>query len=104
MESPKLIDYSAKYYLYNVLKKCHEHRVSIYYYVLNISVLIVFLGITAAILYSCYKNKLTDYEKNQKMMRDQQYILSKIRYYKEDKKRQEESQYSNITDLPFTSP
>jgi hypothetical protein len=103
MEAPKLTDYSTKYYLYNVLKKCHDHRVSIYYYVLNISVFVVFLGVTAAILYSCHKNKLTDHEKQVKMMRDQQYILSKIRYYKEDKKRDEETQYSGITDLPFTA-
>ena len=35
------------------------------------------------------------------MLRDQQYILSKIRFYKEDIKEQREKQ-SDITNLPFT--
>ena len=103
MEAPNLIDHSAKYYLYNVLRKCHNNRVSIYYYVLNLGVLVVFLGITCAVLYYCNKYKLNDYDKNQKMMKDQQYILSKIRYFKEDLKQDHESQYSGITNLPYVN-
>jgi hypothetical protein len=52
-------------------------------------------------LYYCSKNKLSDLEKRKRMLRDQQYILSKIRYYKEDIKEQREKQ-SDITNLPFT--
>jgi hypothetical protein len=36
------------------------------------------------------------------MMRDQQYILSKIRFYKEDVQDQRQKQ-SDITNLPFVS-
>ena len=100
MEAPNLIDHSAKYYLYNVLRKCHNNRVSIYYYVLNLGVLVVFLGITCAVLYYCNKEKMTEYEKQQKMLKDQQYVLSKIRYYKEENHKIQQSKMSPITNLP----
>jgi glucan phosphoethanolaminetransferase (alkaline phosphatase superfamily) len=72
-----------------------------YYYVLNFGVLALFIGFTVLILYYCNKNKLSDYEKGQKMLRDQQYILSKIRYYKENQHQKQQSNYSPITNLPF---
>jgi hypothetical protein len=100
MDYPRLIENSSKNYLFQTLQKCHNHRVTIYYYVLNISVLILFFGIVGAVLYYSYKNKLTPYEAQQKMLKDQAYILSKIRYYKEDRKNMEESQVSSITNLP----
>lgn len=98
-----LIENSAKNYLFNVLQKCHNNRVSMYYYVLNVGVLILFLGITGYILYNCNKYKLSDYEKQQKMWKDQQYIVSKIRYYKEHNKNLQQSSMSGITNLPFTN-
>jgi hypothetical protein len=101
MENPRLIENSTRYYLYNNLKQCHINRVSIYYYVLNIGIFLLFIIITGIILYYCNKNKLTDYEKQQKILKDQQYVLSKIRYYKEDAKTKQESQYSGITGLPY---
>ena len=100
MDYPRLIENSSKNYLFQTLQKCHNHRVTIYYYVLNISVLVLFFGIVGAVLYYSYKNKLTPYEAQQKMLKDQAYILSKIRYYKEDRKNMEESQVSSITNLP----
>jgi len=100
MEYPRLIENSTKNYLFQTLQKCHTNRVSIYYYTLNLGVLFVFTFIVAFILYYCSKNKLSDYEKQQKMLKDQQYILSKIRYYQEDQKVKKQSQSSFITDLP----
>ena len=99
MENSHLIENSAKYYLFNVLQQCHKNRISMYYYVLNIGVLSLFLGITGYILYFCNKHKLSDYEKEQKMMKDQQYIVSKIRYHKEQHRNLKET---SITNLPFT--
>ena len=98
MEYPRLIENTAKNYLFNTLKSCHEHRVTIYYYVFNISVFIIFALITGYTLYYCYTHKLTDYEKEQKMIRDQQYIMSKIRFYQQENK---ERKTSSITNLPF---
>lgn len=101
MENPRLIENSAKNYLFQTLQKCHNNRISIYYYLLNFGVLFLFVGIICLILYYCSKKKLSDYEKQQKMLKDQQYILSKIRYYQEDKKERQHSQVSGITDLPY---
>jgi hypothetical protein len=86
MEYPKLIDHSARNYMQNALHACHENRVKIYYYALNIGVFIVFVSIVALVLYYCYRNKPTAYERHQKMMRDQEYVLSKIRYYQAEQK------------------
>jgi len=103
MDRPNLIESTTKNYLFNTLKQCHNHRVSIYYYALNIGVFLVFAIVVGVTLYYCSKKKLTDYEKQQKMYEDQKYILSKIRFYKEDQKQREQSQGSSITNLPFTS-
>lgn len=103
MDQPRLIENSAKNYLFQTLQKCHYNRVSIYYYALNIGVFLLFVGIVGSVLYYCSKQKLTDYDKQQKMLKDQQYIMSKIRYYKEDKKVMRESQVSDITNLPYIS-
>lgn len=98
MDSPNLIETNAKNYLFNTLKKCHENRIVIYYYILNIGVFLLFVGITSYVLYYCYNNKISDYEKEQKMIKEQQYIMSKIRFYQEEHKQQNQS---NITNLPY---
>ena len=100
-EYPRLIENSAKNYLFQTLQKCHNNRVSIYYYALNFGVLFLFVGIVCLVLYYCSKQKMTDYERQQKMLKDQQYVMSKIRYYQEDKKERKSSQISEITDLPI---
>lgn len=101
MSFPQLIENSASYYLHQTLQKCHENRVNFYYYVLNISVLVLFAGIVGVTLYYCYTNKPTDAEKQQKMIRDQEYVVSKIRYFQEEVKHNREQNSSYITDLPF---
>ena len=99
MEYPRLIENTAKNYLLNTLRKCHENRVNIYYYVFNLSIFIIFSLITGYTLYYCYTHKLTDYEKERKMIRDQQYIMSKIKFYQEENNQRKTS---SITNLPFT--
>jgi hypothetical protein len=83
---PQLYEPGVKEYMYEVLNKCHENRVNIYMYVLNISVVVVFLGSVCIILLYCYKSKLTPAEEDKKRVRDQEYVLSKIRYYKEQQR------------------
>jgi len=95
---PQLYEPCVKEYMYGVLNKCHENRVSIYMYVLNISVVVVFLGTVGIILLYCYKSKLTPEQQYEKRVRDQEYVLSKIRYYK-DQQRVIDSRAS-ITGLP----
>ena len=101
MDPPGLIDSSVKSYMFNTLKQCHENRVNIYYYGLNIAVFVAFAIVVGFILYNCSKNKLTDYDKQQKNLQDQQYVMSKIRFYKEQQINNQQ-QMSSITNLPFT--
>ena len=98
MEQPRLIENTAKTYLFSILQKCHENRITIYYYVFNLTIFILFVLITGYTLYYCYTHKLSDYEKERRMIRDQQYIMSKIRFYQEENK---ERKMSGITNLPF---
>lgn len=102
MDFPKLIEYSTRNHLYQTLSNCHNYRVNLYYYALNIGVFALFTLFVSAILYYCYKNKLTDYEREQRNYRDQQYILSKIRFYQGQSKANQEGKMSGITNLPFT--
>jgi hypothetical protein len=96
---PSLIDSGARQYLYNTLQKCHNARVNIYTYALNIGIFTAFVLIFGFALYYCYKKKPTQWELQQKMLRDQQYVLSKIRYYKSELENQKQ-QTSDITNLP----
>jgi hypothetical protein len=92
-----LIEPTVKYYLFNTLQSCHTNRVNVYYYVLNIGVFLLFTGITGYILYYCYTHKLSPQEKQQRMLRDQNVVLSKIRMYQED---MQDRRMSDITNLP----
>jgi len=76
------------------------NRVTIYYYVLNIGVFVLFILVFGGVLYYCSKGKLSEEEKYQKMMRDQEYIVSKIRFY-QDLHKEERMGSSAITDLPY---
>jgi len=98
MNVSHLIEPTVKYYLFSSLQSCHENRVTIYYYVLNIGVFLIFSTIVIYVLYYCYTNKLSPYEKEQKMLREQNIILSKIRLYQEDL---QDRRMSNITKLPI---
>ena len=101
MDMPSLTEPSSKAYLINHLKKCHETRVGVYYYVFNFGVLFLFILIFGLALYFCYANKPSDYEKKQQMLKEQEFILSKIRFHQENFHQQKQSM-SNITNLPFT--
>ena len=103
MQNANLIDGNAKNYLFNTLKQCHVNRVSTYYYVLNLGIFVLFLVIVGLVLYNCNKNKITDEEKRDMMERDQDMILSKIRYHQDERKKMRETQMSSLSDLPFTS-
>ncbi len=95
-----LIEPSAKYFMQNTLQKCHEKRVGIYLRFLNVGVFLLFVLVIGGILYYNYKNRPSEYEKYQKMLKDQEYVLSKIKYYKTE---HANKNYSNITNLPFSS-
>ena len=97
MEYPRLIETNVRNYIQTSLESCHTHRIRLYSIAFNIGVLLLFIIIGGLALYYCYNKKETPYEKRQKMLRDQEYILSKIRYYQHTQK---ERTSSYITQLP----
>tara|TARA_B110000967_G_scaffold210092_1_gene270536 strand:- start:10352 stop:10660 length:309 start_codon:yes stop_codon:yes gene_type:complete len=99
--NPNLIETSTKNFLFNNLQHCHNYRINMYYYALNIGLFLMFIIIVYFVLYRCSKNKISDYEKQQRMIRDQELVLSKIRYFKEQNKANQENCYTNTMDLPF---
>jgi hypothetical protein len=99
MEYPRLIENTTKNYFYQTLKQCHNNRVTIYYYVFNITIFVLFVSILGLTLYYCKKNRMSDVDKRKKMLRDQQYVLSKIKFYK-DEVVEHKANMSDITSLP----
>ena len=97
---PRLIESGAKNYMSSVLNKCHENRISIYLWSLNAGVLFFFIGIVLLVLYYCYKNKVSPEENYQKMLEEQEYVLQKIRFYKEHQRNI--NSRASITGLPTT--
>ena len=100
MDLPQLIEINASSHIQQTLHKCHVNRLNFYYYVLNISVLLLFILIVGFTLYYCYNNKLSDYDKQQRLLKDQEFIVSKIRYFQEENHKNREQTSSFIGDLP----
>jgi len=98
METPQLIEHEAHNYMTQILQGCHSNRVKIYLYVLNIGIFLIFFIIVGLVLYYCHKTKMTPEEVNQKQLKEQDYILSKIRYYKEQQRNI--TSKASITGLP----
>lgn len=101
MEHSALIEPNVRNYLTTTLQSCRETRSNVYYLALNIGVFILFVGIFGFALYYCYKQKKTPEEIHYKMIKDQEYVLNKIRFYQSSKQVQTSS---NITDLPYGGP
>jgi hypothetical protein len=93
-----LIDNNTRHYLSQVLQKCHGYRASIYQWALNIGVFVIFIAVTATILYCCYRSKPTPEQLKEKELEDQAYVLSKRRHYKQE--RQNIASRASITGLP----
>ena len=99
MEPPILIDPSFRNYMFHTLQSCHQYRTNMYYYMLNFGILFIFVIIAGLTLYNCSLNKKSDLEKQQQMIEDQQYVMSKIRHYKQEMVDNKEM-ITNITNLP----
>ena len=97
--APRLIETSVRNYIHNSLQICHENRIRIYSTAFNVLVFVVFFSIFSLALYYSYTNKPSERDKYKKQLQDQQYVLSKIRFYQTQKELQRE-QVSKITDLP----
>lgn len=96
--NPYLIEDNVKNYLYHSLNSCHDKKVNVHSSIINVVVFLLFFLLIAMILYLFKKKTLTPYEMQEKMKKEQMYIVSKIRDYKEMHKSS-----SMITNLPSTS-
>lgn len=96
---PNLIDTEAKIFLDATLQKCHATRVKFHSIALNFIVLFVFCSVVGGFLYYRYRTKPSMEESNYKIAKDQEYVLSKIRYFKEENERIHKHS-SPITGLP----
>jgi len=94
--TPKLYDNRTLNFINNNLKNCHGVRVSYYTYIFNFSIFFLFVMIVGFTLYTLSHYKRSKYEIQEKTLKDQEYILSKIRYYKDNVKEKS----SLITELP----
>lgn len=95
--NPSLVEDNVKNFMNNSLNNCHERKMEIFSWVMNICCFIVFALLTVCIIHLFKKPKLSIYEQNEKMRKEQEYVVSKIRDYKEMQKSS-----SMITDLPMS--
>ena len=101
MEFPRLIETNVHNYLFDNLQKCHQQKTTLYSWILNTSLFAIFFIVLFTVLYFCRKRKLLPHELEEKQIKEQQYVLSKIREYKMEKTKKPQTM-SAITNLPFT--
>ena len=103
MEVPKLIENHTKYYLYETLRSCHNYRQNSYIFQWNLFIFIVFITVFGFSLYLCFqRKKLLNANSENKLQKDQEYILNKIKEMREMEKVQ--TQMKMMTQLPVSVP
>lgn len=99
---PKLIEPETKYHLWQTLQSCHDKRKNVFIGSWNLIIFLVFISVFGLGLYFCYirrKRNLEEGNQKEKMQKDQEYILTKIRALKElDSYR---NQMKSVTQLPI---
>lgn len=90
-DGPRLVDTSAIQYLDSALKKTHETRIKFHQILWNFGIVFSFFIVVIAVLYYRYANKPTQREANYRLIKDQEYVLSKIRYFQEQNQKINES-------------
>ena len=95
--SPMLTEPGVKYFINETLKQCRQFKENHQHIIFNIGLLVMFFIILGVFLFYKYKGKLSEEEIEQKELLKKQYILSKIRNFKDAKIK---SQQELITGLP----
>ncbi len=96
---PKLIEYSTRMQLSDRLTSCHNNKIKFNSLILNITIFVFFIVVFGVGLYMNRKMKLSPYDRHLKNMKDQEYILTKIRHYQIEQK---ERDTPKITSLPVS--
>ena len=92
---PQLVDAGTQSYVLNALQRCHSHRVVIYYWIINVSVVVIIGCICATFVYLAMSKKMTPAEHRNKLIRDHEMVLNQIKVYKD-----EQQKMNTYTDLP----
>ena len=96
-DHPNLVENGMKYFLNETLKNCHTFKEEYYNLLFNIGIFMALLAALICFLVIKYKGKPTPMERQKKDREKQQYILSKIKIFKENRERMHQSL---ITGLP----
>jgi hypothetical protein len=92
-----LIEPEVRHIIQAKLRECHEVRIGFYSRIFNIVLFITMVFGIALFVYLKWKYRPTDEQRKEKMKREQEYILSQIRFYQEQ---QRNASTTNITKLP----
>ena len=84
---PSLIEPGVRFFLHQSLKQCNLIREEYYNLVFNIAVFIGLLTLICLVLLYKYKGRLTPSEMHEKNKEKQQYVLSKIQNFQENKRK-----------------
>jgi len=94
---PILIEPGTKYFLRETLKNCSKKKLFFNTVVLNITLFFIFSTILGTFLYYRHKTRLTPKERKEKLKREQEYIMVKLKNFNEEAQRK---QNLLITNLP----
>lgn len=102
-QTPKLIDTHSLKYFQDVLKKTHETKVKFHSIMLNLFILLAVLAVFGGCIYYKYKTKRTPEEDRYKLVKEYDYVLSRIRFFQEQEHKMKQSE-NLITNLPDVEP
>jgi ribosomal protein S8 len=94
---PRLIEPGVKSFLAYSLKGCRAYKDRYITITYNIVTFLVFIGFIGGILWYKYKGNISNYEKELKERKKQEYIISKLQQVSYLKNKQN---HNIITDLP----
>lgn len=97
IDKPILTEPGVLYFLKQTLKNCNDKKTLFYNTLLNLGLLFIFIAILGILLIYKKNNKPTEDEIKNKNLQAQQYMLGKIKSFRE--KRQKENN-DIITSLP----
>lgn len=98
--NPTLVENNFKFFIANTLKKCKMLKFEYVSKMYNCGLLLFLILFIFIFLYFRYKGRLTNTEIKEKEKKKEQYILSKIKNYQDEKRRSNERL---ITGLPHWS-
>jgi hypothetical protein len=95
-EMPTLIEPGTKYFLRETLRNCNNKKVYYYSLIFNLVCFFIFFGILVTFLYYRKKTKLTPKEKEKMKIKEQEYIMTKLKNFNEEAQRQHNLLITNL--------